>query len=70
MSSRWCDGFGRYGGDEAKMLNGSSSNAWAQVDLGASDWVLSSVNPRTGNWHLRMTDGLIPRLRAGCSVLH
>jgi hypothetical protein len=58
MSSRWCDGFGRYGGDEAKMLNGSSSNAWAQLDQGASDWALSSVNPRTGNWHLRMTDGI------------
>jgi hypothetical protein len=55
--NRWCDGFARYGGDEAKMLNGSSSQAWAEVETGsASLWNLSSVNPRTGDWHLRLGD--------------
>lgn len=51
MANRWCDGFGRYGGNKAVMLNGSSSQAWAQVD---GDWTLSTANPRTGTHHLRM----------------
>jgi hypothetical protein len=59
MANRWCDGFGRYGGSAAAMLNGSSSNAWAEITTGASGWALSSANPRTGNWHLRMTDGVL-----------
>ncbi len=50
MANRWCDGFGRYGGDEAAMLNGSSGQAWAEI-TGA--FALSSANPRTGTWHLR-----------------
>lgn len=54
MANRWCDGFGRYGGTKANMLNGSSGQAWAQVDSGFS---LSSANPRTGNWHLRLGTG-------------
>ncbi len=49
--NRWCDGFGRYGGTKAFMLNGSSSQAWAQVD---ANFALSNANPRTGNWHLRL----------------
>lgn len=52
--NRWCDGFGRYGGTLSFMLNGSSGQAWAQVDSGFS---LSSANPRTGGWHLRMSSG-------------
>lgn len=51
MANRWCDGFGRYGGNEAHMLNGSSGQAWAAV---GSDFNLSTANPRTGLWHLRM----------------
>jgi hypothetical protein len=51
MANRWCDGFGRYGGTKSYMLNGSSGQAWAQVD---SNFALSNANPRTGNWHLRM----------------
>jgi hypothetical protein len=51
MANRWCDGFGRYGGSESAMLNGSSGQAWAQVDTG--NWLLSSANPRTGTWHMR-----------------
>lgn len=35
------------------MLNGSSSQAWAQVDTG---FALSTANPRTGTWHLRSSD--------------
>jgi hypothetical protein len=36
------------------MLNGSSGQAWAQVD---GQFSLSNVNPRTGNWHLRFEAG-------------
>lgn len=54
MANRWCDGLGRYGGTKANMLNGSSSQAWAQVD---TPFALSSANPRTGGWHLRQSTG-------------
>jgi hypothetical protein len=54
MANRWVDGFGRYGGDESAMLNGSSSQAWAQVDTGVAGWNLSNANPRTGSWHARL----------------
>lgn len=53
MANRWADGFGRYGGDEAKMLNGSSGQAWAQID---DNVLLSNANPRTGTWHLRFNN--------------
>lgn len=52
MANRWCDGFGRYGGTASFMLNGSSGQAWAQVDT--AEWALSTANPRTGSHHLRM----------------
>lgn len=52
MANRWCDGLGRYGGTLSFMLNGSSSQAWAQVD--GNDFSLSSANPRTGTHCLRM----------------
>lgn len=58
MANKWCDGFGRYGGTEAHMLNGSSGQAWAQVDAGIA---LSNLNPRTGSWHLRMDADNAPR---------
>lgn len=51
MANRWCDGFGRYGGTKAYMLNGSSGQAWAQADVDIS---LSNANPRTGSWHMRL----------------
>lgn len=51
MANRWADGFGRYGGTKSYMLNGSSGQAWAQVD---GSFQLSNVNPRTGAWHLRL----------------
>lgn len=54
MANRWCDGLARYGGDTAKMLNGTSGQAWAAINGGA--WVLSAANPRTGPHHLRFTD--------------
>lgn len=52
MANRWCDGMGRYGGTLGFMLNGSSSQAWAQVD--SNDFSLSTANPRTGTHCLRM----------------
>lgn len=55
MANLWCDGFGRYGGDKSKMLNGSSGQAWAQV---GTDFQLSTANPRTGTHHLRMVTNL------------
>lgn len=57
MANKWCDGFGRYGGTEAHMLNGASNQAWA--DVGA-DFSLLTTNPRTGTWHLRMVHGSQP----------
>lgn len=54
MANRWADGLGRYGGDETKMLNGSSGQAWAQVD---GLFTLETANPRTGAYHLRQTTG-------------
>lgn len=52
MANRWCDGLGRYGGTIAHMLNGSSSQAWAEVSGAA--WSLSTANPRTGTHCLRL----------------
>lgn len=52
MANRWCDGFGRYGGVKANMLNGSSGQAWAAA---GSRFTLSTDNPRTGTHCLRMT---------------
>lgn len=54
MANRWADGFGRYGGDEAKMLNGSSSQAWAEITSSLTGWNLSNTRPRTGTWHMRL----------------
>lgn len=51
MANRWCDGLGRYGGNVAYMLNGSSGQAWAQVGI---QFTLENTNPRTGAWHLQM----------------
>ena len=60
MANLWCDGFGRYGGNKALMLNGSNGQAWAQV---GSDFQLSTENPRTGTHHLRMVSNLETPLR-------
>lgn len=54
MANRWCDGFGRYGGNKVLMLNGSSGQAWAQID---SAFSLSTDNPRTGSHCLRLGTG-------------
>lgn len=54
MANRWADGLGRYGGTKSYMLNGSSGQAWAQVD---GEFSLSGANPRTGSWHLHMAMG-------------
>lgn len=51
MANRWCDGFGRYGGVEARMLNGSSGSAWAEV----SNCDLVTTNARTGTYCLHIT---------------
>lgn len=56
--NRWCDGFGRYGGTISYMLNGSSGQAWAEIDsTSGGHFALSTANPRTGDWHLRLSDG-------------
>jgi hypothetical protein len=47
----WLDGFGRYGGNKAFMLNGAANQAWAQVD---THFTLSTANPRTGAYSLRL----------------
>jgi hypothetical protein len=55
MANRWCDGLARYGGTIAHMLNGSSSQAWAEMTAGFS---LSTANPRTGTHSLRLGTSL------------
>lgn len=42
------------------MLNGSSGQAWAEVNSG---FTLSTANPRTGTWHLRLADDATGRCR-------
>lgn len=51
MANRWIDSLGRYGGTKAYMLNGSSSQAWAEV---GAYWDLSNANPGMGDWCLRL----------------
>lgn len=53
MANLWCDGLARYGGTKSYMLNGSSGQAWAEVD---DAFTLSSENPRTGTHCLRMNE--------------
>lgn len=56
MANRWCDGLGRYGGTKSYMLNGSSGQAWAEMD---NAFALTTANPRTGTHCLRETDGTL-----------
>lgn len=65
MANRWCDGFGRYGGNDAYLLNGSSGQAWAE-DFGA--WTLSTANPRTGTYHMRTANSGILRRVFGAAL--
>lgn len=51
---RWADPFDQYGGDETAMAEGPAG--WAQID--GEEWGLSTANPRTGAWALRLTPGL------------
>ncbi|HEX7884726.1 MAG TPA: hypothetical protein VF474_02000 [Phenylobacterium sp.] len=55
MVNLWIDSLQRYGLDKARMLNGSSGQAWAEI--GAA-WTLSAANPRTGELHLRLSNGV------------
>lgn len=52
---RWCDGFEHYGAI-AHMTEGVGGGAaWSQVDT--SGWALSTANPATGTYHMRLTTG-------------
>lgn len=52
---RWMDGFEQYGTDENIMLAGvGGAAAWSQI---TSEFDLSTVNPATGTYHIRMTSG-------------
>lgn len=49
---RWFDGFEHYG-TLARMTEGVGGGAaWSEID----GWTLSTSNPATGSYHLRMTD--------------
>jgi hypothetical protein len=55
---RWCDGFEHYGAI-AHMTEGVGGGAaWSQVDpvTSAHGWALSTANPATGDYHMRLTD--------------
>jgi hypothetical protein len=58
---RWVDGFEHYG-VIARMTEGVGGGAaWSEVNVNASDgfggWELSTTNPATGAYHLRLSDG-------------
>lgn len=49
------DGFEQYGTVETHMLEGvGGAAAWSQVD--SSHWALSTTNPATGTYHMRLTE--------------
>jgi hypothetical protein len=49
---RWVDGFEHYGLSELHMLEGvGGAAAWSEID---SQWDLSSANPATGDFHMRL----------------
>lgn len=51
---RWVDGFEHYGA-VAHMTEGVGGGAaWSQVDN--NDWNISTANPATGTYHLRLSD--------------
>lgn len=52
---RWMDGLEHYGLSEAAMLEGvGGAAAWSQV---TSEFALSTTNPATGTYHIRMDSG-------------
>lgn len=59
---RWCDGFEHYGALAHVTEGIGGGAAWSQADGGGSGWAISSANPATGNYHMRLTDGLAPKL--------
>lgn len=55
---KWADGFEHYGAI-AHMTEGVGGGAaWSQVDpvTSAHGWALSTTNPATGTYHMRLTD--------------
>lgn len=53
MALKWVDGFEHYGTDKNLMIAGVGGGAaWSQV---SAQWNLSTVNPATGTYHLRLT---------------
>lgn len=51
---RWMDGFEHYGVTETYMLEGvGGAAAWSQVD---NNYDLSTTNPATGTYHIRLSD--------------
>jgi hypothetical protein len=50
----WTDGYEQYGTNEAHMLEGvGGAAAWSEVTTG---WALSTANPATQSFHMRLTD--------------
>ena len=50
---RWMDGFEQYGTEETHLLEGvGGAAAWSEVT--ASSCLLSTVNPATGSYHMRI----------------
>ena len=58
---RWMDGFEHYGASETHMQEGvGGAAAWAIVE---NTWALSTANPATGSYHLRLGDTSSPPSR-------
>jgi hypothetical protein len=51
---RWMDGFEHYGEIERTTEGIGGGAAWSEIE--ADGWELSSANPATGDYHLRMPD--------------
>jgi hypothetical protein len=55
---RWVDGFEHYGAIAHLTEGVGGGAAWSEVVTNpGTDWSLSSANPATGDYHMRLTDG-------------
>lgn len=59
MALRWFDGFDHYGSLTHMTEGIGGGAAWSQADATGSGggWALSTSNPATGTYHMRLTEG-------------
>lgn len=54
---RWVDGFEHYGAIAHLTEGIGGGAAWSEAEAAGTGWALSSANPATGDYHMRLTDG-------------